>query len=90
MRQVFEQQGLFARLVKQRAHLRERIDRLVDPDQFAGGIEIVDPCPHVFRRALDVMVEVLHIHKTVSSGMREAEDGNGQGERAAVLCQPLF
>ena len=47
MGQVLEQQGLLARLIKQRAHLGQGIDRLVDADQFAGRIEIGNPAAHV-------------------------------------------
>ena len=38
---------LLAALVKERAHLRERIDGLVDPDQLARGLELGDPRAHV-------------------------------------------
>ncbi len=46
MRQVFEEHRLFARLIQQRTHLGQRIDRLVDPDQLAGRFQVGNPGPH--------------------------------------------
>jgi len=49
VRQFLEQQRLVARLVQQRPHLGERIDGLVDADQFARGLELGNPRTHVLR-----------------------------------------
>ena len=49
MRQLLEEQRLLARLIKERAHLGERVDRLVDADELAGGFQLVDPRSHGFR-----------------------------------------
>ena len=47
VRQFLEEKRLLARLVEKRAHLGERIDRLVDADQLAGSLELGDPRAHV-------------------------------------------